>query len=79
MNLCIPCKKMYKCTKTGATISFGNNACRTGDVYTCPGCDHQIITGTGATYHDPITSNHANYKFNAQTMQLPSPSKRNLT
>ena len=73
MNLCVKCKKMYAISKTGIVISLGNSACKSGDLYTCPGCGSQIVVGLGATYHDPLiaANGFASIQFDPDTMQTP--------
>lgn len=71
MSLCVKCKKLYAISKTGIVITLGNNACRSGDLYTCPGCGHQIILDLGLAYRDPLMAANCALVFDPETMQKP--------
>jgi DNA-directed RNA polymerase subunit RPC12/RpoP len=51
MIFCAKCKKQLVCVKNGVTLTWCHVNRRQGDLYRCPKCEHQIITGLSEPYH----------------------------
>ena len=44
--MCVPCKEHMTCEKNDAPVLHGSGVLL-GDLYGCPSCGHQIVTGFG--------------------------------
>jgi len=50
--VCVPCSVVYRCEKNEVSVEEidpdgGPFRVRSGDLWKCPGCGHQIVTGFG--------------------------------
>ena len=51
---CVKCGKIMKVKKMGVTLRYGYYAGYfRGDLYKCPNCGHEVITGLGSEIFDP--------------------------
>jgi DNA-directed RNA polymerase subunit RPC12/RpoP len=51
MNICTDCKKEMVCIKNGMIARWGQNHCYAGDLYQCPECNMEILTGLGKPFY----------------------------
>ena len=43
--VCVPCNRRYICEKNGVTVLYAEDTVQAGDLWKCPSCYHQIVTG----------------------------------
>ena len=52
--ICVKCGSILKCRKNGVAVRYGYYAGYfMGDLYYCPNCGYEIITGLGTEIFDP--------------------------
>jgi len=50
--LCVKCETSMIAYRNGITVKYSHDSYQSGDVYKCPICDVEIVTGFGQKYYN---------------------------
>ena len=54
---CVRCGRVLECVKNGVEVKVNHGAYAHADLYRCPSCGFEIVTGLGSYYPEPETNN----------------------
>ena len=52
--ICVACQTSMRAEKNGVTVHYAYDTYQMGDLYKCPVCGNEIITGFGQKYERPL-------------------------